>query len=61
MLKRRGNIAGGELFFWSSFVEYIFVVVHTSSVALLGVCRLCSLPARLYMKRIMFFPGGLCV
>jgi hypothetical protein len=39
MLKRRGNIAGGEFLFLSSFVEYIFVVVHTSYVALLGVLQ----------------------
>lgn len=42
MLKRRGNVsgfffAGGEFLFLSSFVEYIFVIVRTSSVALLGV------------------------
>ncbi len=30
---------GGEFLFLSSFVEYISVMVHTSSVALLGVLQ----------------------
>ncbi len=39
MLKRRGNISAGEFLLLSSFDEYIFVVVHTSSVSLLGVLQ----------------------
>jgi len=62
MLKRRGNIAGGEFLFLSSFVEYVFVVVHTSSVALLGVLQTLFLTRTIvHEEDCVFFWWSVCL